>query len=116
VGKLFLAEIQPASELARVPGHFLPCPSGSPEETGAQDVHVERTRMLFTPVQIRDREHFHWLLSEPRRKMFPEAILKEHWPDNHAPDVPVAGFSGSGKKTETGTMEAMPFNATCQFV
>jgi len=48
--------------------------------------------------------------------MFPEAILEEPWPDNHAPDGTVAGFSGSGKKTETGTMGAMPFNATCQFV
>jgi len=77
----------------------------------------ERTQMLLTPVHIRDWEHFHrLLLSEPRQKMFPEAILEEPWPDNHAPNVRVAGFSGSGKKTETGTMGARPFDAACQFV
>ena len=37
----------------------------------------EKIRMLFTLIHIRDWEHFYRLLSEPRQKIFSEAILQE---------------------------------------
>ena len=37
----------------------------------------ETIRMLFTRIHIRNWEHFYRLLSEPRTKLFSEAILEE---------------------------------------